>query len=431
MTTIAKNTLIKISPPELEKPLSKGAYSVKVFRDRLFLAEVYVDSTQPKDFARVVRYIPQHSSWEEVYSAFIPRQEQNTPSVQQHWENEPQFDQGKIQGIPLNSPNSQIAILPGNSELAECLYIRLVASATEKLLRSEDGDNFQLVETALAKIPQLFSSRQFLSFQGSFYALPSDSPNNQAFKGQTRTTIQVCAPGEFSQWQAANSSGFGDSSNREISELVAFNNSLYGTTVNLERGYQIWQMRVNDSERLSWEPILVNGAYRYSLNQRVFSMVPFKGDLYLASGLDLESGKEQQNKSYPAGFEIIRIYPDGNWDLIAGTPKFTKDGLKVPLSAMGPGFDDPYSCAIACLNVHQGYLYLGTQNLEIFQLWRSEDGEIWESLTLNDELSRYHQVELEVRDAFSTPWGLVLAVDYLKPDGSKNLQIWLAENFDY
>ena len=409
--------MIKISPPELDSPLGKTAYSVAVFRDQLFLAEVYVDSTQEKDFARVVRYNLQDGNWEEVYSAFIPRKEQDSSSVQQHLENHLQLDQGKSQGVLLNSPKSQIAVLPENSDAAECLYLRLVASAREQLLRSEDGDNFQLVESAPAKFPQLFSSRQFLAFQGHFYALPSDTLN--------QATVQHCAPGEVSQWQAANSPGFGDSSNREISELVAFNGSLYGATVNLERGFQIWQMRVNDSEHLSWEPVLFNGAYRYSLNQRVSSMVIFKDDLYLASGLNLENGKEQENKSYPAGFEIIRIYPDGNWDIIVGTPKFTKDRLKVPLSAMGPGFDDPYSCAVECLSVHQGYLYLGTQNLETFQLWRSEDGEIWEPLPLDDELSRYHQVE--VRDTFSTSWGLVLAVDFLEPDGSKKLQIWLAE----
>ena len=46
-------------------------------------------------------------------------------------------------------------------------------------------------------------------------------------------------------------------------------------------------------------------------------MTMFKGALYVGSGIQ-GGGIDTQNKIGPAPPELIRIHPDGSWDLIVG-----------------------------------------------------------------------------------------------------------------
>ncbi|MEM9002911.1 MAG: hypothetical protein AAGE59_05205 [Cyanobacteria bacterium P01_F01_bin.86] len=413
--------MIEISLFEQDGMEGERVSSVAVFKDKLFVAEVFANPLQEKDLIRISRYTFSDSLWQEVYHSFMTRDRWQDVSTQQNPENNPVGDISE-EKEKFKSPSSHIVIAPQCIGMSECLYIRFVTSIQTCLLCSENGNDFRSVEVAPAYIGALFSSHKFLAFQDYLYTLPPVS-SSQTFQEENHIAIQVYAPEEVPQWRATHPLDFGDQSNLAVSELVVFKNSLYAATLNTEKGFQVWGLENSDSRALNWQPILIDGAYRYALNQQVTKMLPFKGELYIASGLQLKKGKEHENKSYPAGFEILRIYPDGDWDIIIGNPKFTQDGLKVPLSAQGSGFNDPYSCFIECFDTAQGYLYLGTQSLEGFQLWRSQDGESWELLPLSEELGRNYQVT--VQNTMPTSWGLVFSMNTVESNGSKKLRIWL------
>ena len=70
----------------------------------------------------------------------------------------------------------------------------------------------------------------------------------------------------------------------------------------------------------------------------------------------------------PAGFELLRIYPGGDWDLLVGTPVFTPGGLRAPLSAKGPGLDQIWNDRVFSLISHAGELFLLGRNLDTLKL---------------------------------------------------------------
>jgi hypothetical protein len=77
------------------------------------------------------------------------------------------------------------------------------------------------------------------------------------------------------------------------------------------------------------------------------------------------------------------LYDDGAWDLIAGEPRFTPQGLRFPLSLCGPGFDDPAATAITAIVAGATGLVVGTGPAA--WLWTSPDGEDWSEIEMGTE----------------------------------------------
>ena len=189
---------------------------------------------------------------------------------------------------------------------------------------------------------------------------------------------------------------------------------LYGAIANPISGFELWRYAASTD---SWQPIHQNGLYRYSLNPRVDGMVSFQGNLYLTTA-------QMPAPSSPARFELICLYQNGDWDLLAGQPRFTPAGLRAPLLYKGPGFDTA-SGEPAYLTVHQNRLYLGFPSFEGFQLWCSSDGNYWSPLTV-PEFSQYHQ--LDQFETASTPFGLVMACDAQTMPGSQARRLFLYQD---
>jgi hypothetical protein len=425
MNVSTAKVLTNITPYGIDLALGQGAYSVAVFKDSLYLAEIsiYIDSDQEREFSRVMRYNPQGKSWQELYGSFLSSEENSQESRIGEKNDEFSFDRAGPQGESVLE--SEMIWFPGSAQSEETLYLRLNSPSREQLLRSDDGETFQVIQPVPVGLAELLSRRRFRRFQDQLYTLPALGAE-QDLEIEDPCLVHIATSISGEPWREANLPNFGDASNRGISELVAYDDCLYAGTINPEKGFQLWQTPAQDPPPHVWKSVLSQGASRYSLNQWVFNLVPFKGDLYIASGLYLERGKEHLNPFYPAGFEILRLYPDRDWDIIAGTPKFTKEGLKIPLSLMGAGFDDPYNCSVQCLAAYGDSLYLGTHNLEQFQLWHSEDGEYWEQLILEDDFSSYYQIE--VQKALTTSWGLILWLNRVEPNGIKKQQIYLVES---
>lgn len=386
MALITASNLINITP-EINVLTENSSYAVGIFKQDLYLAIIYSDSEKRKDLRRVICYNFLDKSWETLYRESLTNESQ------------------------LNVISSKIRVFNDN------IYILLESPLGWQTLRSDLGKNTpnspipptpltkggldNLVETTLSpEILNLFNYKKWLTFQDNLYFLDE--------KGKVINSSL--------------NNPLGDFANQTISEIAVFNNCLYAATVNFERGCQIWKTKGNQAPL---EQVITDGAYRYLLNEKVFSLVDFQDSLYFVTGVGGYSKKSWGIFSTPSDFEIIRLYPDNDWDIIVGTPRFTPQGLKVPLSGMGPGLDDLSHPQFQFLKAHNNALFLGIKNAEGLQLWVTEDGVDW--MTIPDyELSNFYQVE--VNSVFSTVWGLILVLEITDLAGVKTLQIYQTIN---
>jgi hypothetical protein len=218
-------------------------------------------------------------------------------------------------------------------------------------------------------------------------------------------------------WVPACEEGFGDPTNRSVFSLTTAHGHLYAGTASPTRGFQLWRTNAQGPAPYRWERVLTDGAWRFNHNLSTAAMSEFNGDLYVGSGIP-GLGYDRDNDVGPAAGELIRVRPDGSWDLIFGEPRFTPDGFKVPFSARGPGLDDPYNSVIWSMCVHEGALYIGTHQWEPFdwamhgkgealrggyQLWASSDGEDWTRMI---DAGAGRVTATGLRSMQSTPMGL-------------------------
>jgi len=235
-------------------------------------------------------------------------------------------------------------------------------------------------------------------------------------------------------WTPVNAPGFGDPENVSIFEMIAFDDHLYAGTMNFTRGFQVWRTRAEGEPPYLWERIITDGAGRGPLNQGVVSLAEFRGALYIGGGIQ-NGGIDSVNKVGPAGPELIRLHPDGQWDLLVGSPRETPDGFKASLSGFRPGFNNPCNGYFWRMAAHDDWLYLGTldwsrmlpyadqerwpawfrrtvdrigldhiiKQQSGFDLYRSFDGENWLPVTTNGFGNSYNY---GLRGLVSTKHGL-------------------------
>ena len=116
-------------------------------------------------------------------------------------------------------------------------------------------------------------------------------------------------------------------------------------------GFALWSLDLT-AEPQVWDLQLHCGAGRSAMNFRISSLCGLDdGSALLAtlpalapplSGLD-----------HP-GSELIVLPPDGGWDLVIGEARFSPEGLKIPFSLIGEGFESPDSSWITALAVSGG-----------------------------------------------------------------------------
>ena len=140
-------------------------------------------------------------------------------------------------------------------------------------------------------------------------------------------------------WEPVCDFGFGDPSNKTIFEMEGFGDHLYVGTFNLE-GYQIWRstlrrraaLRLREDHRQGRvprpaEPVRAQHGGRSRARST-------------SAAASRAAASTRQNKIGPAPPELIRIHPDGSWDLLVGDSRDTPDGRKECLSGYLPGFDN-------------------------------------------------------------------------------------------
>jgi hypothetical protein len=428
MALVTTERFSKISLENTNEPASQVKGSLAIFKDCLYLAVISYDDHKYQDYRRILRYEPTTGSWVEVYKTQIANQKENTTSLNSlKVDSEGEFSNENTVNThgASHQISSELVVFKGQTDASPTLYVSMLSPASSQFLHSEDGKTFNIVSEIRLENSSSLSLNKFLVFQDQLYALSGVATGDKSTNETETALIYVSdSPSVRERWQKANLPGFGDQNNQAISEVSVFNNCLYAATVNPLRGFQIWKTQANGQTPYVWEQVLVDGAYWHTLNQLVSSMVVFKDNLYIASR-PFVFGHNEVNNFYPPASELIRIYPDNSWDLIVGTPRFTPNGLKVPLSGKGSGFDNPYDSTFQCLAVHNGYLYAGTRSEDSFQLWTSEDGQTWEPISL-ENLGNHFRIAL--LNAMSTPLGLVLVANTKSyEDKDYRLEIWLGK----
>jgi len=326
------------------------------------------------------------------------------------------------------------------------LYVSTTTSSKAPgaiILRSTDGLTFAPVTARGMGNLDVSSFRALVGFNRRLYTSPSGKGRQWAFTGSP-VVLESSNPAA-GQWRPVSVPGFGDDTNQVIFEMAVFNGHLYAGTGNPANGYQVWKTRAEGSVPYAWKKVITNGAYRGNLNQAVMSMFVFKNALYVGGGIR-RGGYDREFNTGPAAAELIRIHPDGSWDLVAGDERRTPDGLKSPLSKTGPGFGNPFTGYIWSMAEYDGFLYVGTydstvllsfmdaqklspaqrgrlnsshleQIVEIeggFDLWSSSDGVRWEQITHNGFGNKYNY---GVRTLVGAPYGLFLgAANPFAPD---------------
>ena len=317
------------------------------------------------------------------------------------------------------------------------------AARPPAMLRSTNGRRFNVLNAPAAGAG-LNTYRLLFPYGGRLYTSPTGQTagwKGGVFQGSaqnvagTPTVFENADPARR-RWRAVSRPGFGDPQNLTVFELAESGGALYAGTLNPHAGFQIWKTDARGRAPYAWRKVIGDGAYRGNLNECATSMVEFRGALYVGTGIQ-NGGYDYKYRVGPAGAELIRIHPDGTWDLLVGRMRETPDGTKRPLSGYGPGFDDFYNAYFWRMAVHDGWLYVGTYKWTVFlpylplekwpshaatlvkstgaeriveedggfDLWRSQDGVHWEPVTLTGFDNPYNY---GVRTMVSTPQGLFI-----------------------
>lgn len=431
MATIA-DEFISLGDEGLGTPSSTIAHSMAWFRGGIFVGCTNPGGKGPDDAARIMRYDPQTGEWDEVYrSPLVPpdaRSSATDVQVSSHMGKFGKFKQQEHDRVPLDNGYRSMTIFQGRSDREPCLYVSSLSPWGARILRSEDGETFVPVSEPGFGDSTILSFRGLTACNGKLFASPAGTCTDEYLDRNFAPVINVyCSddPGS-GEWTPAAEPCFGDEENGVIYSLACFDDHLYAGTGNHERGFQLWRTDAGGEAPFRWERVLADGAYRGNLNMATAAMVAFDGALYVGGGIP-GFGYDKANDVGPAACELIRVFPDGRWDLVVGTPRFTPDGLKVPLSGMGAGMDDPYNSVVWTMGVHDDVLYIGTHQWEPFesikpghdggltggyQVWATEDGETLVPVTMD---AFGDPTATGLRTILSTPHGVVLGTANHKP----------------
>lgn len=402
---------VDISPNIVSPTVGSSDFSVTLFKGDLYLASIQYAPDILEERREILRFNSTIKEWQVVYQDSLTAVLARGISTKT----------APKSGQAFYAVESEIFVLFDEQSKTEILYISFCSENFTQLLKSQDGALFETVRKLPTPVNPGQPGHCFIQYKNQIYGIP--------FVGTTfaepdlGASIYTAKTPESDSWKAASLLNFEDSSNQSITGLVVFQEALYASTFNPSGGFQLWKTTAEGEAPYSWERVLDRGAYGYSLNQTITSMAVFQDSLYLASSIP-SSDRNEALGFYWAGSEIFRIYPDQDWDLVVGVPKYTPLGLKVPLSVMGPGFDSPPAAPVRpYLVVHNDLLYAAIQNLNDFNLWLSGDGEQWHAVPLESVLDAYR---VEMREAVSTPFGLVFVLEKFEPTESVSQQVWLA-----
>lgn len=186
-----------------------------------------------------------------------------------------------------------------------------------------------------------------------------------------------------------------------VFETEIFKGRLYAGTGDRERGYGVYRVD-GDGPRYRFTPLVTDGAGRGQTATSVVSMHVFRDRLYVgASGW--------YNEEEVPVSELIRIAPDGDWQVVTGAPRMVAGQEKTPISGLADGFYNVFAGHFWRMATYDGMLVVGTNDwswlvqtaypgldqwvvdaLKVgisgelgYDLWASCDGTDWAPITRN------------------------------------------------
>ena len=378
-------------------PLPKVRYASAAWGGSVLLSALFHDETRGRDHCTLWRFDPVDGGWTTLYdeSFDIPARRLGT---------------GESGSTAL--PATHIRLTPD---------IKSGAQTTEVLWEAKDWVyQFQLNnEGVLTETLTLASGAEwrFVSWQRSkevLFALVEDADG--------RRRLLRAAPGSSESWESVAAPGNSD----QISGLAIFDEFVYVTVDDAHRGFGLWMLAAGQDpvEAASWQAVLELGAFRYLLNANVFKLVSCADALYVAAGLENALAVDQSIAIFaPQAFELLRVYPGREgWDIVIGQPRFTVDGLKVPLSGRGPGFNerDPLR-VVSLINTAAG-LHLALEDGQMLQLWKLDGTDQWREVGHGAFLD-YQRARLAA--AYPTQRGVLLVTECLDFGGHDSLELWM------
>lgn len=188
-----------------------------------------------------------------------------------------------------------------------------------------------------------------------------------------------------------------------------------------DSGFSLWRLSL-ETDQCQWSCLLERGAERYVHNREVLALAPHNRHLYIAAGTSPDRRHPESAFFDYQGFELLRINASGDWDLIAGVPRVSPQGLKLPLSMLGPGLGARQRREWHLLHAQAGHLILGASDEEGLRLWHSREGEQWTALA-QQGLEQIQTIE-RCRAIVCAPREAVLLLDTLGLDGRPQTRIW-------
>lgn len=401
------------------------------FRDALYVGTSCGNVSGADDTPRILRYDAARDEWITVYESplvepdarsFVP--DRNLMKHTSRFGNRGRGRRGGGDGlVPRDVGFRSMCTFMGRSDTEAALYVSTMSRRGGIILRSQDGTSFTQVGAVGLGNLDVYSLRGLTGLGGRLFASAAGTVTNDWIDRNLAPDVKVYVTNDpaSGKWEEASAEGFGDPSNAAIFGMCTAHEHVYAGTANPQTGFQLWRTAARGSPPFEWIPILFDGAGGYNHNYAIAAMAEFNGLLYAGSGIT-GFGYDSVHDIGPASGELLRVHPDGSWDLVAGRMRFTADGLKVPLSLLGPGLGDFFNSIVWSVAVHDGAIYVGTHQWEAFraleinadqivggyQLWGSLDGESWQLLI---EDGHGNPAELGVRTLMSTPFGLAVGTN--------------------
>ena len=116
-------------------------------------------------------------------------------------------------------------------------------------------------------------------------------------------------------------------------------------------GFSLWSLDLA-AETAVWDLQLHRGAGRSAMNFRISSLCRLDDGSTLLATLPALA-RPVSGLDHP-GSELIVLPPGGGWDLVIGEARFSPEGLKIPFSLTGEGFETPDSSWVTALAVSGG-----------------------------------------------------------------------------
>jgi len=352
--------------------------SVSLFQDKLFVGLTWPADQQPVSTATMLRLEMDAGAYNDVAGSELS--EQGAADSNIFWQ----------MGCHA------MTVFSRKTDTSPVLYASLLTPSGCKLSMTRDGEKLE----ALPLIDDNVLVRSMVAFNGRLFAA--------TYNAERLPVVYCNADPVADKWERASEPGFADAGNISITSMAEFNGSLYVALLNPTGGFQLWRTTADGNAPYSWKQVISQGAHRYTQNPAVTSMAEFNGALYIGTGLH-GAAADFSEGDYAAA-ELIQVFPDDSWEIIVGSPRFSPVGLKVPMAAMGPGFDNRKNTAITAMAANKGRLYAaanGTGHVNSsYCLWSTADGEEWLTVSTGDPESSN---ALTVRAMITTPENLLLA----------------------